>query len=269
MEALEISEEEGKFLREETPHWSAEKLRSACIFCNRLLPRARYGMRMEVFSGLIMLELVNIIEGKNETVYSVREGIKPKERNLSPETEQPKPESMIRHTEPAVNNNKQGSETAAEAPPAQTTEAVSFEELSDKNYAKLLSKLGNRGIAIGAALLNCGIQIENSEWKFITNVHSPSHTYLMVPQNRKLLSKALEELWGAKDPAGKENSAALPENLPVENRVGEDTSNLREKAQKGSLISDTDRIIKLLGAEVLYVKDANGDSETDDFGSTD
>ncbi|MCK9340300.1 MAG: DNA polymerase III subunit gamma/tau [Synergistaceae bacterium] len=269
MEALEISEEEGKFLREETPHWSAEKLRSACIFCNRLLPRARYGMRMEVFSGLIMLELVNIIEGKNETVYSVREGIKPKERNRSPETEQPKPESMVRQTEPSVNNNKQGSETAAEAPPAQTTEAVSFEELSDKNYAKLLSKLGNRGIAIGAALLNCGIQIENSEWKFITNVHSPSHTYLMVPQNRKLLSKALEELWGAKDPAGKENSAALPENLPVENRVGEDTSNLREKAQKGSLISDTDRIIKLLGAEVLYVKDANGDSETDDFGSTD
>lgn len=269
MEALEISEEEGKFLREETPHWSAEKLRSACIFCNRLLPRARYGMRMEVFSGLIMLELVNIIEGKNETVYSVREGIKPKERNRSSETEQPKPESMVRQTEPSVNNNKQGSETAAEAPPAQTTEAVSFEELSDKNYAKLLSKLGNRGIAIGAALLNCGIQIENSEWKFITNVHSPSHTYLMVPQNRKLLSKALEELWGAKDPAGKENSAALPENLPVENRVGEDTSNLREKAQKGSLISDTDRIIKLLGAEVLYVKDANGDSETDDFGSTD
>ena len=269
MEALEISEEEGKFLREETPHWSAEKLRSACIFCNRLLPRARYGMRMEVFSGLIMLELVNIIEGKNETVYSVREGIKPKERNRSPETEQPKPESMVRQTEPSVNNNKQGSETAAEAPPAQTTEAVSFEELSDKNYAKLLSKLGNRGIAIGAALLNCGIQIENSEWKFITNVHSPSHTYLMVPQNRKLLSKALEELWGAKDPAGKENSAALPENLPVENRVGEDTSNLREKAQKGSLISDTDRIIILLGAEVLYVKDANGDSETDDFGSTD
>lgn len=269
MEALEISEEEGKFLREETPHWSAEKLRSACIFCNRLLPRARYGMRMEVFSGLIMLELVNIIEGKNETVYSVREGIKPKERNRSSETEQPKPESMVSRTEPAVNNNKQGSETAAEAPPAQTTEAVSFEELSDKNYAKLLSKLGNRGIAIGAALLNCGIQIENSEWKFITNVHSPSHTYLMVPQNRKLLSKALEELWGAKDPAGKENSAALPENLPVENRVGEDTSTLREKVQKGSLISDTDRIIKLLGAEVLYVKDANGDSETDDFGSTD
>jgi hypothetical protein len=91
----------------------------------------------------------------------------------------------------------------------------------------------------------------------------------MVPQNRKLLSKALEELWGTVDPAVKENAAAMPENLPVENRVGEDRSNIREKAQTGSLISDTDRIIKLLGAEVLYVKDANGDNETDDFGSID
>ena len=91
----------------------------------------------------------------------------------------------------------------------------------------------------------------------------------MVPQNRKLLSKALEELCGVKDPAGKENSAVMPDNLPVENRVGEDNSNIREKAPKGSLIADTDRIIKLLGAEVLYVKDANGDNETDDFGSAD
>jgi len=61
----------------------------------------------------------------------------------------------------------------------------------------------------------------------------------------------------------------MPDNLPVENRVGEDNSNIREKAPKGSLIADTDRIIKLLGAEILYVKDANGDNETDDFGSAD
>ncbi len=226
-------------------------------------------MRMEVFSGLIMLELINIIEGKNDAVSSVGESMRPLNKVLSAETAPQRPDGVSQKTGPAGNENRPADEKAPEIMPEQKTKTTSFEQLPDKNYAKLLSKLGNRGIAIGAALLNCGIQIENSEWKFITNVHSPSHTYLMVPQNRKLLSKALEELWGAKDPAGKENSAALPENLPVENRVGEDTSNLREKAQKGSLISDTDRIIKLLGAEVLYVKDANGDSETDDFGSTD
>jgi len=269
MEALEISEEEGKFLREETPHWNAEKLRSACIFCNSLLPRARYGMRMEVFSGLIMLELVNIIEGKNDTLSSVLEVIKPQERLLSAETEQPRPDHMVRQAVQTANVRKPLSERVADIPPLQAAEAASFEELPDKNYAKLLSKLGNRGIAIGAALLNNGILIEDSEWKLDSDVHSPSHTYLMVPQNRKLLSKALEELCGVKDPAGKENSAVMPDNLPVENRVGEDNSNIREKAPKGSLIADTDRIIKLLGAEILYVKDANGDNETDDFGSAD
>jgi len=269
MEALEISEEEGKFLREETPHWNAEKLRSACIFCNSLLPRARYGMRMEVFSGLIMLELVNIIEGKNDTLSSVLEVIKPQERLLSAETKQPRPDHIVRQAVPTANAHKPLTERVADIPPLQAAEAASFEELPDKNYAKLLSKLGNRGIAIGAALLNNGILIEDSEWKLDSDVHSPSHTYLMVPQNRKLLSKALEELCGVKDPAGKENSAVMPDNLPVENRVGEDNSNIREKAPKGSLIADTDRIIKLLGAEILYVKDANGDNETDDFGSAD
>ncbi|MDO9544265.1 MAG: DNA polymerase III subunit gamma/tau [Synergistaceae bacterium] len=269
MEALEISEEEGKFLREETPHWNAEKLRSACIFCNSLLPRARYGMRMEVFSGLIMLELVNIIEGKNDTLSSVLEVVKPQERLRSAETEQPRPDHMVRQAVPTTNVHKPLTDRVADIPPLQATEAASFEELPDKNYAKLLSKLGNRGIAIGAALLNNGILIEDSEWKLDSDVHSPSHTYLMVPQNRKLLSKALEDLCGVKDRAGKENSAVIPENLPVENRVGEDNSNIREKAPKGSLIADTDRIIKLLGAEVLYVKDANGDNETDDFGSAD
>ncbi len=263
MEALEISEEEGKFLVEETPHWNAEKLRSACIFCNSLLPRARYGMRMEVFSGLIMLELVNIIDGKNETKGPVLEGIKPAERQPS------KTDHKLMQTESAKNDYKTDAERVSNIRSAPITEGISFEELPDPNYVKLLSMLGNKGIAIGAALLNHGILIEDSEWKLDSDVHSPSHTYLMVPQNRKLLSKALEELYGVKDPAGKENSAVMPDNFPVENRVGEDNSNIREKASKGSLIADTDRIIKLLGAEVLYVKDANGDNETDDFGSAD
>ena len=269
MEALEISEEEGKFLREETPHWNAEKLRSVCIFCNRLLPRARYGMRMEVFSGLIMLELINIIEGKNDAVSSVGESMRPLNKVLSAETASQRPDCVSQKAGQAGNEYRPADEKAPEIMPEQNTKTISFEELPDKNYAKLLSKLGDRGISIGAALLNCGIQIEDSEWNFVSDLHSPSLTYLTVPHNRKILSRALDEVWGVKDPTGKEKAAVIPDSLPLENRVGEDVSNVREKAPKGSLISDTDRIIKLLGAEVLYVKDANGDNETDDFGSAD
>ncbi|MGE4445289.1 MAG: DNA polymerase III subunit gamma/tau [Synergistaceae bacterium] len=263
MEALEISEEEGKFLREETPHWNAEKLRSACIFCNSLLPRTRYGMRMEVFSGLMMLELVNITEGKNETRGQVLEDIKPSERQPS------KTDHKLTQTESAKHDYKSAAERVSNVRSAPITEGESFEELPDPNYVKLLSMLGSKGIAIGAALLKHGILIDGSEWKFNSDVHSPSLTYLTVPQNRKLLSKALEELWGVKEPARKETVAEMPNTNPVEGSEGEGPSNISEKAPKGSLIADTDRIIKLLGAEVLYVKDANGDNETDDFGSID
>jgi len=263
MEALEISEEEGKFLREETPHWNAEKLRSACIFCNSLLPRTRHGMRMEVFSGLMMLELVNITEGKNETRGQVLEDIKPSERQPS------KTDHKLTQTESAKHDYKSAAERVSNVRSAPITEGESFEELPDPNYVKLLSMLGSKGIAIGAALLKHGILIDGSEWKLNSDVHSPSLTYLTVPQNRKLLSKALEELWGVKEPARKETVAEMPNTSPVEGSEGEGPSNISEKAPKGSLIADTDRIIKLLGAEVLYVKDANGDNETDDFGSTD
>lgn len=263
MEALEISEEESKFLREETPHWCAEKLRSACIFCNSLLPRARYGMRMEVFSGLIMLELVNIIKGVNETSTNAPEYKKPADRQSS------KIEPKVRQTEPEKHNNRTAAAGVMDVKPTTVTEAISFDELPDPNFTKLLSKLENKGIAIGAALLNCGIVIEDSEWKLTSEMHSPSLTYLMVPQNRKLLSKALEELWGVKEPSEKTVVFEMPDLGPAEKSGAEDPSDVRDKTPKGSLVADTDRIIKLLGAEVLYVKDVNEDNETDDFGSTD
>lgn len=61
----------------------------------------------------------------------------------------------------------------------------------------------------------------------------------------------------------------MPDLGPAEKSGAEDPSDVRDKTPKGSLVADTDRIIKLLGAEVLYVKDVNEDNETDDFGSTD
>lgn len=263
MEAIEISEEEGKFLREETPHWNAEKLRSACIFCNSLLPRARYGMRMEVFSGLIMLEMINIIEGKNIKTAIVSDRIK--QSHIEPSTAK----NQIKQTEPTVHDINRPAAVVTDAGPSTVKETVSFEELPDPNFTKLLSKLGNKGTAIGAAMLNCGIVIEDSVWKFASDMHSPSCIYLMVPQNRKLLSKALEELWGVKDSNTKQTVVEVPYTSPAENSGAEDPSITKDKAPKGSIIADTDRIIKLLGAEVLYIKDANGENETDDFGSAD
>ena len=79
----------------------------------------------------------------------------------------------------------------------------------------------------------------------------------------------MEEIWGLRDPSEGENISAVPSPLTLEESPAEDAPGIKEKNSKGSLLADTDRIIKLLGAEVLYVKDMNGENETDDFGSAD
>ncbi len=264
MEALEVSEEEGQFLKEESPFWSSDKLRSACIFCSSLLPRARYGMRMEVFSGLIMLELTKIMGYKNERVVSdLHKHEADEEAVLRAETKTGRdecPGPLTGRTSPAGN---EGASTGS------CPTDLSFDEIEDPDFAQLLSKLGRKGTAIGAALLNCGIVTDGCGWRLGSDRQSPSLTYLTVPQNRKLLSKAMEEIWGLRDPSEGENISAVPSPLTFEESPAEDAPGIKEKNSKGSLLADTDRIIKLLGAEVLYVKDMNGENETDDFGSAD
>ncbi len=262
MEALEISDEEGKFLREETAHWSIEKLRAASIFCSSLLPRARYGMRMEVFSGMVMLELTNIIFGGKGSKNPVLES------GTLRDAGHVRTEAKSKESAPIVDKKGETPAEAESSMPA-ASEETNFDEISDRDFADLLSRLGNRASSIGAAILNCGIRLGEEGWKIVSDVNTPSHTYLMVPQNRKLLSKALEELWGIRDPEKNDPSVPMPDILISEPSGPENDGDTKEKPQKGTVIPGTDRIIKLLGAEVLYVKDMNGEGDTDDFGSAD
>ena len=263
MEALEISEAEGKFLRDETSHWSSDKLKSACIFCNSILPRARYGMRMEVYSGLMMIELINIIEGKTET-----KTIEKFDRK-TPEPFYSNKEERVQQKAVEVPEHKPKAEDKNDFPLSQERPVISFDGISDINFIKLLTKLEKRAVAIGAALLTCGIEIDDDLWRLASDVQSPSLAYLMMPQNHKLLANALEELWGIKDLARKETVSEMPKIGLEENPSKEESENIQKKAPESQHIADTDRILKLLGAEVLYVKDANVDNETEDFGSAD
>ena len=264
MDALEISEEEGKFLKEETPFWSADKLRSACTFCSSLLPRTRYGMRMEVFSGLIMLELTKIIGYKSERAGTDQL------KNKADEVAVQKAETAKKEAgRPGPVSDRIPSAGSIGASAGSCPAELSFDEIEDPDFARLLSKLGRKGTSIGAALLNCGIVADDSGWRLGSDRQSPSLTYLTIPQNRKLLSKAIEEIWGLRDPSAEENIPAVSSSLPFEDIPADDESKTKGKHSRGSIVADTDRIIKLLGAEVLYVKDMNGDNGTDDFGSAD
>ena len=60
---ISLSEAEQAFLRAEVPHWRDDQLRRASAACTALFPRARWGMRTEVFSGLLLFELLGILRG--------------------------------------------------------------------------------------------------------------------------------------------------------------------------------------------------------------
>ena len=53
LEALETSSAERDYLAAEAQHWDKDKLQAACMLCSRLLPRTHYGMKGDIFSGLI------------------------------------------------------------------------------------------------------------------------------------------------------------------------------------------------------------------------
>jgi DNA polymerase-3 subunit gamma/tau len=59
-----LSEEEKVFLENEAPNWAPSCLKRCAMACASLFPRARLGLRSEVFSGLMLFELMTAIEGE-------------------------------------------------------------------------------------------------------------------------------------------------------------------------------------------------------------
>jgi DNA polymerase-3 subunit gamma/tau len=57
-----LSDEEKNFLREEAPNWKRDALKRAAMACASLFPRARFGLGNDVFSGLLLFEMLNALE---------------------------------------------------------------------------------------------------------------------------------------------------------------------------------------------------------------
>jgi len=280
--ALEISESEIGFLKEESLNWNAKKLRSACMLCNRILPRTRYGMRMEVFSGLLMIELMNIIDAEAARENQVRPAvpvphIKPEEEKKDIPQKTRIKEHGIDISEEKYNSFEMPPQqklnqpiavkieqepSAASSDEAACSELIS--ELGENDFSTLLSKLGGKSLPIGAALLNCEIVSNESGWNLLFPKASPSESYLMTPQNRKHLASAIYDLWKIRDSEDPEFEPSEPPAFTDGNSPEGVIVNDHEEAEaksNGFAAGSADRIIKLLGAELLYVKDANSDRE--------
>lgn len=302
LEALELSDSGRLFLQRESACWTAQQLRDVCLFCNALLPRTRYGMRIEVFAGLIMLELTGIIEGRpkahesqSQTSYTAASTYSPKPKTAEPPIHEggaviPTSAAIPKETQRSVDFGgvKHSAEAGAAAvvpdiiknmisvaAPSKanfdTTQLAA--ELGNSDYGKLVAALESKNLLIAAALLNAKLIKTDEGWQAETAADSLAELVLSMPQNKQILSAAISKLWkigGDETPLnelqqreaaapmpiaplaitvsdgdaapGAEKTAAAPANLPAPDTTG--------------------RMLKLMGAEILYIHEAGfGDED--------
>jgi DNA polymerase-3 subunit gamma/tau len=303
LEALDASQTELEFLKEESKFWDREKLDGLCLFCGELLPRTRYGMRLEVFSGLIMVNFLGILEGKKRTETGLRETPSSEARQNARPHYGAAPSGGGQHRAAArqfgrapVFDDKGSDDTATpqrqaprrEAPSSQAKRAQeelkpSEEVKLDGDLGKILSELGPFALTFGAALLNTKILKDGESWAFdFGKGESPAQAFLTIPRNKRALASALNKIWDVKPPedtlfSGEDeeegpesDTAPQPEPAPSAKSVRPATEESRNIGAEslgrdggGSSGTARDRILRLMGAEILYVKESARDEGND------
>lgn len=283
LEALETSSAERDYLASEAAHWDATKLKAACELCNGLLPRAHYGMKGDIFSGVVFMELQSIINGeiRGEQARSV-----PQNRAASPvaaaagrapEPEayaapQPRAESAPAAPQPekpaAAETRAERPQSAAQPKPRVSEDAACRPAGGAELFMKLASLLpeGNR-LAVSAALLDAALVRGDKGIEIEFEREMPARNFLSVAHNRKELCAAAAKLWnieGAADAQLTEAVRAEPEPAPAAAQP-EPKPQPREEARPAqpSAGAPLSAILRKAGAELLYVRSADmSDEET-------
>ncbi|MDY2984155.1 MAG: DNA polymerase III subunit gamma/tau [Synergistes jonesii] len=265
LEALETSVEERGFLASEAKEWEVEKLQAACMVLSRLMPKTRYGMKGDIFSGLVFMELRNIISG-SEAQPAPPQGIA-----------QPRKAERAQYAQPASAPKTQLSAPFAGPPAPSTGEKASSLDaaalcarLGDGDFSRLVGNLSSDRLPVASALLNAEIYSADGGLEISFERPCPSQNFLSMERNRKNALRAAARTWGIDIPEVQE---AEPE--PQMQEAGAPVTAQEEKAadkpaqrqnvqqeRQGSALLDADpgisRMLRRAGAEVLYVE--KGDS---------
>ncbi len=283
LEALETSSAERDYLASEAAHWDAAKLKAACELCNGLLPRAHYGMKGDIFSGVVFMELQSIINGeiRGEQARSV-----PQNRAASPvaaaagrapEPEayaapQPRAESAPAAPQPekpaAAETRAERPQSAAQPKPRVNEDTICRPAGGAELFMKLSSLLPESDrLAVSAALLDASLVRGDNGIEIEFEREMPARNFLSVAHNRKELCAAAAKLWnieGASDAQLTEAVRAEPEPAPAAAQP-EPKPQPREEARPAqpSAGAPLSAILRKAGAELLYVRSADmSDEET-------
>ena len=283
LEALETSSAERDYLASEAAHWDAAKLKAACELCNGLLPRAHYGMKGDIFSGVVFMELQSIINGeiRSEQARSVPQSRAASHAAASagrvPEPEayaapQPHAESAPAAPQPekpaAAETRAERPQSAAQPKPRVNEDAGCRPAGGAELFMKLASLLPESDrLAVSAALLDAALVRGDKGIEIEFEREMPARNFLSVAHNRKELCAAAAKLWnieGAADAQLTEAVRAEPEPVPPAVQP-EPKPQPREEARPAqpSAGAPLSAILRKAGAELLYVRSADmSDEET-------
>ena len=283
LEALETSSAERDYLASEAAHWDATKLKAACELCNGLLPRAHYGMKGDIFSGVVFMELQSIINGeiRSEQARSVTQSRAASpaaaavSRALEPEAyaaPQPRAESAPAAPQPeksaAAETRAERPQSAAQPKPRVNEDAGCRPAGGAELFMKLSSLLPESDrLAVSAALLDAALVRGDKGIEIEFEREMPARNFLSVAHNRKELCAAAAKLWnieGAADAQLTEAVRAEPEPVPAAAQP-EPKPQPREEARtaQSSAGAPLSAILRKAGAELLYVRSADmSDEET-------
>lgn len=283
LEALETSSAERDYLASEAAHWDTAKLKAACELCNGLLPRAHYGMKGDIFSGVVFMELQSIINGeiRSEQARSVTQSRAASpaaaavSRALEPEAyaaPQPRAESAPAAPQPeksaAAETRAERPQSAAQPKPRVNEDASCRPAGGAELFMKLASLLPESDrLAVSAALLDAALVRGDKGIEIEFEREMPARNFLSVAHNRKELCAAAAKLWnieGAADAQLTEAVRAEPEPVPAAAQPETKPQPSEEARQaQPSAGAPLSAILRRAGAELLYVRSADmSDEET-------
>lgn len=266
---LEISEDGLEYLKRESAYWAQEKLKDVCIFCNSLMPRARYGMRVDVFAGLILMNLTQ--EAQSSAVFTnERQNTVHKKEN--PVTLQKDLQTQISATKPQAVLPKAGD--ISTAIDAKFTQKSSFASKTDWNTLsidanklhEIIQALPSKQLLIASALLSAKITLSGSTVGVVYEADCPAKIVMSIPENMQILKKAVCKVWNIEENESTDldkEKSIVKSDIPVK----EESSKQGEQAPKtGEAQDNTEKILRLIGADVLYVREASLEDEVQEDG---
>lgn len=293
---LESSQEEISFLKNEAQKWDERVLRRCAYVTNKIMSKAHNGINGEYFAGLLFLELKNAIDGVDNSPAKAEAPVKNPQAQVTPQPIIPNANQNTSNVQPeqkkvsAPVTASSFNEPSIKAPSSFDERVDAFTSTkSDKidtsnftksfgecDFTKIIEAVSQDNYEFAAALLDTKV-LQNGDEIIFEATDSPlSAAFLNIPFNKEIASLAVKKAFGLiKETPAEEKNEAQPsvvdalQNPVQRNSAGASAQEINQGTTGGvtqAISANAGRILKLAGAELLYVEKDVMDLEEENDG---